>query len=174
MTTSTAETTHVLRRGSFETLDVFGPTVEFLTAPESADIPHCMMIGTIPPGISVPLHSHADVESFYVLSGQLQALIQHGDRLEWLGVRSGDFIQVPSGARHAFRNQSTEPVIEVITTTPKLGRFFQEIGRPVIQGVPLPPPTPDNIRRFLEIAARYGYWNATPAENAAAGISLFQ
>jgi hypothetical protein len=131
-----------------------------------------MMIGTIPPGISVPLHSHADVESFYLLSGQLQALTQQGDRLEWLDVGAGDFVKVPSGARHAFRNQSTEPVIELITTTPKLGRFFREIGRPVMRGVPLPPPTLDDVRRFLEIAAKYGYWIATPEENAAAGISI--
>ena len=35
------------------------------------------------------------------------------------------------------------------------------------------PPFPDEIQRFLNTAERYGYWVATPEENALVGISLF-
>jgi hypothetical protein len=31
---------------------------------------------------------------------------------------------------------------------------------------------PDAIRHFLETAERYGYWNASPEENAQAGLRL--
>jgi hypothetical protein len=47
----------------------------------------------------------------------------------------------------------------LVVSTAKLGRFFREVA-----GEPLP--------RFLAIAARYGYWNATPEENAAVGLRL--
>ena len=85
----------------------------------------------------------------------------------------GDFIEVPSSAKHGFRNRSQHPVIQLITTTSKLGRFLQEVGRPVVQGERVGPPSPDEIQRFVKTAERYGYWLATPEENASLGISLF-
>ena len=56
-------------------LDIFGPTVEFLSTPQNAHQDFCVMRGVIPPGVSVPLHSHDDTETFFVLSGTKQVLI---------------------------------------------------------------------------------------------------
>ena len=56
--------------------DVFGPTVEFLTSPQDVHNDFCVLKGVIPPGVSIPLHSHPDTEDFFVLSGQAQALKQ--------------------------------------------------------------------------------------------------
>jgi len=64
-------------------------------------------------------------------------------------------------------------VVQLITTTPRLGRFFQEVGKPVTPGATPPPPSPEDIARFLQVAAKYNYWNGSPAENAAIGITLF-
>jgi hypothetical protein len=63
-----------------------------------------------------------------------------------------------------------EPAIDLITTTARLGKFFQEAGRP-ITGSPRPP-APDEIARFAAIAAKYGYWLGSPEENAAVGIEM--
>jgi quercetin dioxygenase-like cupin family protein len=156
----------------FSLFDVFGPTVEFLTSPEETDSGYCVMIGTVPPGVSVPLHSHSDPESFYLLSGALEVLSERDDDFEWLKVRPGEFIHEPPGAKHAWRNTSREPAVSLVTTTPKLGRFFQEIGRPTTPGRPVAPPTPDDVQRFARVSAKYGYWTASPAENAAIGIFL--
>jgi len=164
--------THVVRKEVLGILDVLGPTIEFLTSPSEDGAGYCVMRGTIPPGVSVPLHSHPDAESFFVVSGRAQALSQRGDRYEWLDVKPGDFIHIPSGAKHAHRNVSNEPVVELITTTPKLGRFFQEVGRAITHGAPLPPPTREQLQRFEEVAARYHYWMGSPAENAALGIAF--
>ena len=41
-----------------ETLDVFGPSVQFLVAPQGSDEAPCFIKGTISPGGSVPIHSH--------------------------------------------------------------------------------------------------------------------
>jgi hypothetical protein len=42
-----------------------GPTLEFLILPEEADSAYCVMTGTMPPGVSVPLHSHPDIGSCF-------------------------------------------------------------------------------------------------------------
>jgi quercetin dioxygenase-like cupin family protein len=171
-TYSRDKTTRFVHRGSHGALDVLGPTIEFLTLPEDGDINYCVMIGTIPPGGSVPLHSHADTESFYLLSGSLRALYQQGDRLEWRDLKPGDFVHVSSNAKHAWQNASTQPTVQLITTTPKLGRFFREIGRAVSAHLPAKPPTTDDLDRLIRIAAKYEYWLGSPEENAAVGIFM--
>ncbi|MGV3722736.1 MAG: cupin domain-containing protein [Actinomycetota bacterium] len=162
--------TQLVTRGTFGVLELLGPTVEFLTPPSEAA--YCVLLGTLPPGVSVPLHSHPDDESFYLLSGAVQALTQQGEQLEWLEVPTGGFLHIPGGAKHAFRNPSTEPAVQLVTTTRALGRFFQEIGRPISPGETAPPPTPADLQRFAEAAARRGHWLGSPAENAAVGIIL--
>jgi len=62
--------------------------------------------------------------------------------------------------------------VELIVTTPRRGRFFRQAGRPFTTGSPVPPPTTADLERFLRIATEYGYWNATPEENAAVGIDV--
>jgi quercetin dioxygenase-like cupin family protein len=167
------QSAHLISKEIRCVLDVLGPTVEFLTDPqEEPDLFYCMMLGTIPPGVSVPLHSHADVESFFVISGTVQVLSCEGNRFEWLSAEVGDFVHVPGHAKHAFRNTSTEPVQMLITTTPKIGKFFQEIGRPAVAGARLKPPGPDDLQRFAHLAASYGHWLGSPEENAALGICL--
>ncbi|SRR5581483_4852251 len=150
-------------------LDVLGPTVEFLTPPGEAGSVYCVMKGIIPPEVSVPLHSHHDAESFFVLSGTIHVLSQGDNGFEWLTAHEGEFVHVPGNAKHAFRNTSGSPVVQLMTT-PKIGRFFREIGRPVSVGAPPRPPTPGELQHFAKVAAEYGYWNASPEENAAIGI----
>jgi hypothetical protein len=57
-------------------LDVLGPTVELLVLPSDCEGGYCVVKGTNPPGISVPLDSHPADESFFLLSGSVQALEQ--------------------------------------------------------------------------------------------------
>lgn len=61
----------------------------------------------------------------------------------------------------------------MIVTTAKIGRFFREIGSPAGQTPAASrPPTDEELEHFLATAERYGYWNATPEENAKIGVSL--
>ena len=153
-------------------VDVLGPTVEYMLPPDEARDSFCVLKGVIPPGGVVPLHSHPDVEDYVVISGEIQGLrlSQDAHSHEWIVGKAGDYMHVPGGAPHAWRNVSAEPVVTLIFTTPKIGRFFQEIGRPV---TPTPQPvTPEDLAHFAAVSATYGYWNATPEENATVGISL--
>ena len=153
-------------------VDVFGPAVEFLTPLEDREAVYCMLKGTIAPGIFVPLHSHPDDESFFVLSGSVQFLQERGDRLEWITVRTGEFIHVAGNAKHAFRNVFDEPVVQLITTTAHLGRFFEEIGRPISSGGSSNPPTPEELEQLARASAKYNYWLGSAEENAAVGIFM--
>jgi quercetin dioxygenase-like cupin family protein len=153
-------------------LDVFGPTVQFFVSPDEAEEALCVMRGVVPPGGIVPIHSHAGIECFLMITGQQEALIEEDDTYRWITCRPGDFIQVPGGAKHAFRNTFAEPAVSMVTTTAKLGRFFEEIGRPVTSDSRPAAPTPDELLRLMEASVRYGYWLAPPEENHAAGISL--
>jgi quercetin dioxygenase-like cupin family protein len=151
-------------------LDLFGPTVEFLTSPQDTQNDFCVLRGTIPSGVFVPLHSHPDTEDFLVISGEVEGLRQDSEDHIWIRAKVGDYIHVPSNVRHAWRNISGAPTVDLIITTKKLGHFFLETGRPVT-GSPLSV-TSEDLVHFAAVSSRYGYWNATPEENAAVGIHM--
>ncbi len=151
-------------------VDLFGPMVELLTSPEAANDAFCVLKGVIPPGRAVPLHSHSDPEDFFIISGEVQALRQGEQGYEWLAAKAGDYLHVPGGARHAWRNASSESMVALIITTPKLGRYFLEAGRP-LSSASQPLSSEDNARHAA-LSAKYGYWDATPAENAAVGLQF--
>jgi uncharacterized RmlC-like cupin family protein len=124
--------------------------------------------GIVAPGVVVPMHSHDDPEDFYILAGTKEVLTQRPEGLEWAHVHAGDYVHVAPGTMHAHRNLSPQPAVDLIITTSKLGRFFQEIGRPATAA----PPEPERAARLVEAAIRYGYTLGTPEQNAAAGIAL--
>ena len=129
-----------------------GASVEYLT-PLADGVP-CVLRGTIPPGCVVPIHSHEDTETFLVTGGEIEGFGAGG----WFTLRAGDAHHVPGHAKHAWRNRTNAPAVMLLVTTATIGRFFQELS-----GV--------SPEEFLAISDRYGYWNATPAENAEIGIT---
>src|SRR5262249_20749050 len=75
-------------------------------------------------------HSHKAVEVFFILSGNIEVLLEDGGKMSWVEASAGNLIEIPSKAKHAFRNSSQHPVINLLYTTSDHGRYFQEIGRP--------------------------------------------
>jgi quercetin dioxygenase-like cupin family protein len=130
-----------------------GATVEYLTPVE--DGAPCVMRGTIPAGGVVPLHSHADPETFIVLEGE--ALSFTGG--DWELFEAGDVHHIPGRVRHAWRNHTTRAVVMYLVSTATMARFFQEVAGA-------------SPEEFLAISDRYGYWNATPDENADVGLQI--
>ena len=164
------QVTKVVRADERTFLDLLdGARLEPLSP--SRENAYCVMKGTIPSGVSVPLHSHADAESFYVLSGEAQALVETEVGLQWQTLRPGDFIHIPGGTKHAWRNVSGEPMAALITCTAKLGRALREMGQLTSEGGKRIP-TPADVQRLIEISERYGYWLGSREENAAVGIEL--
>jgi quercetin dioxygenase-like cupin family protein len=170
--TTTESFSHIVPRNR-EAIELFGPSFQFLVAPHPNGEAPCVIKGTIPQGVSVPIHRHPSVEACFVLSGNVEVLSDEGGEPHWIAAGTGDFIEIPSNAKHGFRNRSQCPVVLLITINSELGRLFQEIGRPMIPGARLSPPSPDELYSIVKTCERYGYWVAAPEENASAGISLF-
>jgi quercetin dioxygenase-like cupin family protein len=149
-----------------------GTLFEFLAPPEEVGEPICLIRGTVPPGVAVPLHSHQDVELFYVLEGSIEVFQSKEGASGWTTVGVGAVVVVPGKVKHALRNSSSLPASMVVVTTSKLYEFFGEVSKPFDPKRRPAPPTPEEKRAFFDAVARYGYWIASPEENAAIGISL--
>jgi quercetin dioxygenase-like cupin family protein len=149
-----------------------GTLFEFLASPDETGSEICLIRGMIPPGVAVPLHSHSDVELFYVLEGSLEAFQAGNGNHGWVSFGQGNIVSVPGNTKHALRNSSPLPATAVIVTTSKLYSFFQEVSKPFDRDRKATRPTPEEIQRLTETAARYGYWMGSPEENAAIGLIL--
>jgi quercetin dioxygenase-like cupin family protein len=163
----------MLHESEHPLLEVFGPTIQFLTSPEEGKGKFCILIGVLPNRGFIPIHSHDDMECFFVLSGQQEVVVEEQGKFRWIVCKAGEFIQVDSGVKHGFLNRSTKPASSLIVTSAKLGRFFQEVGRPIAPGSEAEMPTEDELQRLMDAAKRYGYWMASSDENAAVGIPVY-
>ena len=113
----------------------------------------------------VPLHAHADVESFLVLAGELQVYVEDA-RPGWRTIGAGRSLTVPANVRHAVRNVSGAPVDSILATTARIARFFSEIATRPGETFNAPPSAED-ITHIRAVADRYDYWMGSPADNAA-------
>ncbi len=147
--------------------DIFGPRIQFLTALTSNDDDFCLVVATFPPHVVIPLHSHSDRETIYILNGELEAW-RDG---RWSTLGAGDAFDLPSGVKHAFRNASGAGVSLLVVTTVRMGRFFWSIGRRTAD-VKTGPLTRRDAERLTERAHAYGYWVASPDDNAEVGLVL--
>jgi mannose-6-phosphate isomerase-like protein (cupin superfamily) len=71
-------------------------------------------------------HFHRSIsESFYVLSGRPEVY----DGRRWLATGPGDFLHVPPGGVHGFRNESGAPASMLILFTPGAPRedYFERV-----------------------------------------------
>jgi len=142
------------------------PHVQFLTPVSDADDEYCVMRGTLPPGAIVPIHSHAERETFYVLEGEVQGL--RDDR--WITLRRNDIFDVPGGLKHAWRNISDSPATMIVVASMRLARFLRDAPR--LPAGEAGAPAPEEVQRFLDFAQAYGYWMGSPEDNAAVGLSF--
>ncbi|GAA1515962.1 cupin domain-containing protein [Sphaerisporangium rubeum] len=82
-------------------------------------------MGSRPSGPSAHYH-RTMAESFYVLTGTVRLF----DGATWIDARPGDFLHVPPGGVHAFRNESGEPVSMLLHFAPGAPRegYFEELA----------------------------------------------
>jgi mannose-6-phosphate isomerase-like protein (cupin superfamily) len=73
-----------------------------------------------------PAHFHKTIsESFFILSGTMRLF----DGAHWIDATSGDYLYVPVGGLHAFRNESGEPASMLMLFVPGAPReaYFEGI-----------------------------------------------
>ena len=104
-----------------------GLTARYLATGASTDGQFGLYRWEMGPGRGGPdPHFHRSIsESFYVLSGTVRLHDGHG----WVDGRPGDFLYVPQGGVHGFRNESGEPASMLILFTPGAPRedYFERV-----------------------------------------------
>ncbi|ANZ34755.1 cupin [Lentzea guizhouensis] len=72
-------------------------------------------------------HFHRTIsESFFILNGVVR--LYNGDK--WVDARAGDFLHVPQGGLHAFRNDSDEKAELLLLFTPGAREeYFERVGK---------------------------------------------
>jgi uncharacterized RmlC-like cupin family protein len=73
-------------------------------------------------------------ESFYILLGNVRIFDGH----DWVDVEPGDFVHVPPGGLHGFRNDSDAPARMLIHFAPGAPReaYFEGLVRWSLEGRP--------------------------------------
>ncbi|WP_431973851.1 cupin domain-containing protein [Micromonospora haikouensis] len=96
-----------------------------------------LMEGRIAPGFGNTPHAHgAEDEAFYVVSGEFRFI--NGDRSFIAG--PGDFVYIPRGTRHGFKNLGTEEAKLLVFYTPAgAEQFFLQHGEDPDPSGKLPP-----------------------------------
>lgn len=106
-----------------------GGTVHYLATGDSTDGKFGLYRWEMAAAQSGPgPHFHRSIsEAFYVLSGTIRLY----DGANWLDGKPGDFLYVPEGGIHAFRNESGEPASMLIHFAPGAPRedYFETLAR---------------------------------------------
>jgi mannose-6-phosphate isomerase-like protein (cupin superfamily) len=108
---------------------------------------------TVPPGGGPPphVHPHTD-ETFVILGGELEFL----NGTETFIAGEGDFVFIPRGTRHRFRNVGLHVARLLFMFTPAaMEGFFLEIGTDARAGQAPSPMTPEQQRQIVELAPKY-------------------
>ena len=121
--------------------------------------------GMAPPGGGPPPHvHHHEEESFYLLQGTLT--IQAGGQT--FQASPGDFIHIPRGTVHSFRNDGKVDAKALVIVSPAgpagLEKFFEESFYPTTDRSASPPLiTEELMGRMMASAARNGLEFTHPA-----------
>ncbi|MEV0317613.1 cupin domain-containing protein [Streptomyces sp. NPDC050658] len=88
-------------------------------------------LGANAPGPSTHFHKSIS-ESFFVLSGHVD--LYDGER--WVKAGAGDFLYVPVGGLHAFKNDSDEPASMIMLFSPGAPReeYFEQVAEMAQRG----------------------------------------
>lgn len=117
----------------------------------------------VAPGGGPPPHVHArEDESFYLQQGTLA--IQAGGRA--LTASAGDFIHLPRGVVHSFKNVGQENAKMLVVVTPAgLENFFAETFYPAADVADIPQMGEALLGRVMKAAPKYGL-KLLPPESA--------
>jgi quercetin dioxygenase-like cupin family protein len=116
---------------------------------------------SVVPGGGPPPHVHnREDESFYLQQGTLA--VQVGDKA--LNISAGDFIHMPRGVVHSFKNVGEETAKFLMVATPAgLENFFAETFFPAADIADIPQIGPAVLARAMKTAPKYGLEFAFPA-----------
>lgn len=137
----------IVKANEGEALNVLGDTVTVKLRASGSTRQLAVITVDVPPGSVVSPHIHrAEDESYFMLSGALRLTI---GSIEY-GVLPGDFVHIPAGTVHGYRNDAREPARFLAWTVGgPLDEFFREMNRRVRA-------LPADAAALHDVLARYG------------------
>jgi mannose-6-phosphate isomerase-like protein (cupin superfamily) len=144
-----------VRRGEGRSLWVLGELITFKTTSERTGGAYSLFeVISQPRGGRPPHVQHREDESFWVLEGEYEFLVE-GNTMR---VGAGFLLYVPKGTLHAHKNVGDKPSRMLVNQTPGglHERFFEEIGEPAMDGSEPPTEGPQDMERIVAIAVKYG------------------
>lgn len=132
-----------------------GDHYTFLITGEESGGAYFVMEAIVPPGGGPPPHLHSrEEETFYLVEGEIEFRL--GDDTVMAG--PGDFVNIPRGTVHCFKNTGAGTARMVLTFTPAgMERFFEETLETAPNGATEAPDNLDEVgARFVEAAPRHG------------------
>ncbi|SFD51782.1 Cupin domain-containing protein [Bosea sp. CRIB-10] len=126
---------------------ISGPLLELASQAGGADF--AVIRSIAPPGIVVPLHSHAERETMVIIDGMFSAWLDGA----WADYGPGEIIDVPPNVPHALRNNAEEEVALVLVSTRRMAQFFTEVSVPPADAAM----TPARLAHFSDVVAAYGF-----------------
>ncbi|WP_018183468.1 cupin domain-containing protein [Kaistia granuli] len=147
------------------TYHLFGNLIRFHANSPDTGGAYSLVESLTAPGAGAPANRHpGEDEAFYILDGTFEFVIEG----ETITATSGQFLKIPDGAVHAFKNAGTAPGRLLILNTP--GRlhdaFFSQAGDPLPPETrELPPPSGEapDVSRIISIAQQHGMEFMPPA-----------
>ena len=138
-----------------------GDRITFLITSAETGGAFFMAEACVAPGGGPPLHVHSrEEESFYLLQGTLA--LQVGSKA--LNASVGDFIHIPRGTVHSFKNVGQETAKLLVVATPGgLENFFAEAFFPAADIAEIPQLSEALISRVMKAAPKYGLELLLPA-----------
>ena len=103
---------------------IMGATIDIHATLEDTADSFSLIELRVPPRFSgAPAHLHEHMtESFYMLEGTIDLLKED----TWTKLRPGDFVLIPPGTPHGYRN-NTDDYARFLVTAPGHDRFFVEL-----------------------------------------------
>lgn len=151
--------------GEGPAINVLGSPYVFKATSAETGNAFCCVECTVPPGASVPPHTHErEDEAFYVLSGEI--VLDSADRPAPLRLGAGSFFFGPRGGQHAFRNEGSAEARMLVFCMPGAGieRMFRDMDAAGRRGA-----GPPAMEEILAIAAHAGVAIASPPPSSARG-----
>lgn len=116
----------------------------------------------VAPGGGTPPHiHHREDESFHLLEGTLT--VEAGGNI--ITASPGDFVYLPRGVAHSFKNTGEVPAKALVLTAPAgLEGFFTDVFEPALDRSAVPPAiSKDMIGRAIAAGPKYGLELLPPA-----------
>jgi mannose-6-phosphate isomerase-like protein (cupin superfamily) len=150
--------------GEGRTLMVTGELVTYKVTSSQTGGAYSLFEVASRPGTEAPPHvQHREDESFYVLEGDYEFLVE--DRT--LRMPAGSLLYVPKGNLHSHKNvgKSTGRMLVIQTPGGLHERLFEEVGEEAPDRWEMRvPERPENLARTTKIAAGYGIEIPLPPE----------